>query len=437
MVERRGTRQPVKPHPRPCMVGSVDLSSAFRTTIRSLRSWWGSASHRLRVTIIVACGLLALARAAALLDGHELIDLQVYRFGAAAWWSGRDVYSPLPATSAGNSLPYLYPPSSLLVFAPLAAVPLGVSMVLTTLLSLAALTVSIYVVIGRCWPGLSGHEVAGATAILVPVALVLEPVRETLTFGQVNLWLMALVVVDCLARKTFLPRGTLVGLAFAIKLTPAAFILFFLLRKDFRAVVVTMVSAGACTVVGFVVAWRESTTYWFTGAGPTEGVSGSPYGANQTIAAALARLDLPGAWETGVWLAACFGVLGAALLLMTRVDPANALVVNAIAMLLVSPTAWSHHWVWIVPALVVLVAQAVRSAGSAIAVYVVFAVFLIGPHHDLPMTRYRELAWTWWQHLYGDAYLLVTLTALLLATWRVRNTAHRAASSHIPVLPRR
>jgi alpha-1,2-mannosyltransferase len=376
---------------------------------------------------------MALMRAAALLDGQELIDLQVYRFGAAAWWSGGGVYDPLPATSAGSSLPYLYPPSSLLVFAPLAAAPLDVSMVLTTLLSLAALTVSLYVVVGRCWPGASGHEVAGVTAILLQVAVVLEPVRETLVFGQVNLWLMALVVVDCLARTTFLPRGTLIGLAFAIKLTPAAFVLFFLLRKDFRAVLVTMVSAGAFTLLGFVVAWRESVTYWFTGAGPTDDVSGSPFATNQTIAAALARLDLPEGWESGVWLVACLGVLGAALLLMTRVDAPTSLVVNAAAALLISPTAWSHHWVWIVPALVVLGAQAVRGVGSAWAVCAVFAVFLVGPHHDLPMGRYRELGWTWWQHLYGNAYLLTTLIGLLLATWHVRHAKHRAAARRIPM----
>ena len=72
-------------------------------------------------------------------------------------------------------------------------------------------------------------------AALLPVALFLEPVRVTLYFGQINLLLMGLVVADCLVRKPKWPRRALVGLAAAVKLTPAAYVLFFLLRGDRRA----------------------------------------------------------------------------------------------------------------------------------------------------------------------------------------------------------
>ena len=67
---------------------------------------------------------------------------------------------------------------------------------------------------------------------LLPAALFLEPVRNTLNYGQVNVALMALVAADCLAAAPRWPRGALVGLAAAVKLTPAAFVLFFLLRRD-------------------------------------------------------------------------------------------------------------------------------------------------------------------------------------------------------------
>ncbi|GAA5156562.1 MULTISPECIES: glycosyltransferase 87 family protein [Amycolatopsis] len=62
----------------------------------------------------------------------------------------------------------------------------------------------------------------------------LEPVHSTFDFGQVNLLLMGLVTADVLlARRR--ARGTGVGLAAAIKLTPLAFLLFFLVRRDHRA----------------------------------------------------------------------------------------------------------------------------------------------------------------------------------------------------------
>ena len=55
---------------------------------------------------------------------------------------------------------------------------------------------------------------------LLPAALFLEPVRNTLNYGQVNVALMALVAADCLTAAPRWPRGALVGLAAAVKLTP-------------------------------------------------------------------------------------------------------------------------------------------------------------------------------------------------------------------------
>src|SRR5436305_1158817 len=74
-------------------------------------------------------------------------------------------------------------------------------------------------VLRTVWPsgGPSG-AVAGASLLTVP-ALVLEPVSQTFSFGQINLVLMAMVAVDCLLVRGRWPRGVLVGLAAAIKLT--------------------------------------------------------------------------------------------------------------------------------------------------------------------------------------------------------------------------
>ena len=87
---------------------------------------------------------------------------------------------------------------------------------------------------------LAGPASASLWAVgwLLPPALLLEPVRSTLAYGQVNIVLMALVALDCLAVAPRWPRGALTGVAAAMKLTPAAFVLFFLLRRDYRAAAV-------------------------------------------------------------------------------------------------------------------------------------------------------------------------------------------------------
>ena len=192
----------------------------------------------------------------------------------------------------------------------------------------------------------AGGALSVASAAL-PLALLLEPVLETFKFGQVNLVLMALVAVDCLAPRTRWPRGLLVGIAAAIKLTPAAFVLFFLLRGDRRAAVVTVVTAAVATGLGFAVDAASSARYWF--GGPAAGVSGSVFYTNQTVQAVLARAEVPALAAKVVWLVAASALLALIVPVVRRAEPALALVTVAGFALLVSPTSWSHHWVWIAP----------------------------------------------------------------------------------------
>ena len=174
------------------------------------------------------------------------------------------------------------------------------------------------------WPsGGPGGALSVASAAL-PLALWLEPVLETFEFGQVNLVLMALVAVDCLTQRTRWPRGLLVGIAAAIKLTPAAFVLFFLLRGDGRAAVVTVVTAAVATGIGFVVDAASSARYWF--GGPASGVSGSVFYTNQTIQAVLARAEVPALAARAVWLVATVALLALVVPVVRRAEPALALV---------------------------------------------------------------------------------------------------------------
>ena len=48
----------------------------------------------------------------------------------------------------------------------------------------------------------------------------------------------------------------------AVKLTPAVFVLYFLLRKDFRAAVVSVLSFAVFTAIGFALTWSDSVKYW-------------------------------------------------------------------------------------------------------------------------------------------------------------------------------
>jgi alpha-1,2-mannosyltransferase len=351
---------------------------------------------------------------------HGFIDLDVYRLGVRQWLGGGDMYGTLPATHDGARLPFIYPPFAAIALSPLALLPWALAKLLNFGLAVAALGVTIYLSTRRLYPTSDRYHAVVISGCALPAALWLEPVRETIGFGQINLILMVLVTADCLVEKPRWPRGLLIGLAAAIKLTPAVFLLYFLVRKDIRAAVVTIISGGLATAVGFTVLPKESMRYWFGGFAGAAGVSGSPYANNQTIKAALVRLSLPLPVQSGLWLLAGTVVLVAAVVGVRRaVSHSNAvlaMVITGAAGLLLSPTSWSHHWVWIVPALLAMVIESVRtrSRGWTAASVVTLCTYYASLHNFLPKGNGRELAWSPSAHLLGNSYLLVTLVLLIV-----------------------
>jgi alpha-1,2-mannosyltransferase len=91
-------------------------------------------------------------------------------------------------------------------------------------------------------------------------------------------------------------------------------------------------------------------------------------------------------------------------------------------MLVASPVAWSHHWVWAVP-LVLAVWAHTRLLAAVVA-----AVFVARPFVWLPWGDGAEYGWSWWQHLVGDAYLWCSLGVVV---WAVR-AARRGDATRDP-----
>ncbi|MGH3562671.1 MAG: glycosyltransferase family 87 protein, partial [Mycobacterium sp.] len=201
------------------------------------------------------------------------IDVDVYRMGAQAWLDGRPLYSDgaLFPTRSGLNLPFTYPPLAAIAFCPFSWLPLSAASAAITCATLVLLIAAMAIVLTGLgvWPrSAAAPEPAWlrrcwlAAAIVAPSVLALEPIRSNFSFGQINVVLMALVIADCLPRRTPWPRGLLLGLAIALKLTPAVFLLYFLLRRDGRAALTTVASFLAATLVGFLLAWRDSWQYW-------------------------------------------------------------------------------------------------------------------------------------------------------------------------------
>jgi alpha-1,2-mannosyltransferase len=395
------------------------------------RPAWGVAA-------LVAVNLGVLAYFLLNFSGHRIgfgpyrIDLDVYRIGSRVWLDGGNLYGALPPTAAGVRLPFSYPPVAAVLLSPLSLLPMAVAGTLLTLLSAGLTAVVLRVFLAAAWPPAGrGKGAAAWRAVgwLLPAALVLEPVRNTINYGQVNVLLMALVAADCLVPGGRWPRGALVGLAAAVKLTPAAFVLFFLLRRDYRAARTAALSFCVAAAAGFALAWQDSVRYW-TSVVFQSGRPGNPaYTANQSIEAVLARAGLATHSPAGLvaWLAAsavvvllaCLGMRHA----LDRSRDAWALSLNALAGLLVSPISWSHHWVWGETAMLVLACLSLREqrparrrAGLSLAAAGT-VLFAVSPQWWFPSAG---LHWAWWEQLAGSSYVVLAVTVLLAAAYLAR-----------------
>jgi alpha-1,2-mannosyltransferase len=197
-----------------------------------------------------------------------------------------------------------------------------------------------------------------AVALAVPTVLLMDPVRETIAYGQVNLLLVALVLADVVAvRRGWWWAGAGTGLAAAVKLTPAIFVLYFVLTRRWRAAGVAVGSAVVATGAAFLLSPHTSVRFWTATLWETSRIGHVDKTSNQSLLGLLARVAGPTP-PRALWLLLVLVVL---VLGMWRAARAHAqgdelvgLVLTGLTACLVSPISWTHHLYWLVPAAIVL-----------------------------------------------------------------------------------
>ena len=335
------------------------------------------------------------------------IDLDVYIRGAAAVIG----HEPLYGVSVQGQQ-FTYPPFAALIFVPLELLGNVEARWVLTVVSIACYVVVVVV----CARGLRMNVAAAAMVGLA--GLTFEPFARNILLGQINIVLVALVVVDCFAIPARY-RGMLIGLATGIKLVPGAFILFLVLKREWGAAL-RCIAAFAVTVgLGAVFAPRDSWQFWSGGFInlPRFGADAAIRGDNQSLTGAIMRLSHDVSPPPFLMLLLSVSVMALGLIAAKRqIDSGNdvaGLACIAFASLLASPISWTHHWVWAVIALLVLVQGRRRVAAALLG-----AMFVIGPMWFAPRGQLLELTHNWWQAAACVAYVFVGLTFLILLARR-------------------
>jgi alpha-1,2-mannosyltransferase len=379
-------------------------------------------------------------------------DFEVYYYGGSrVLQTGETGAHELYAPRAG--LPFTYPPFAALLFAGLALLPLGASSLIFSTTALAGAAVvaawlSRHYFRLRSWRQSFGDwrfrtvALAGTAAILL-----LGPWRDTFDFGQINIILMGLILADFAlygkdrAGEIRWPAGLLIGIAAGIKLTPLAFGLYFLVRRDFKALAWMAGGFFGSIALAWAVLPNASLTFWTKILPDTGRIGGPAYLDNLSVKGLLLHVGLPDSGLTSVlWLVLSLGLAALAALVIKWAVAADenfvAVSASAVLMLLISPVSWSHHWVWMAVALpsMAFALQRVPSRSGKLRLYgwiivaVSAAAFYLTPKYLAMMAGAEE--WgkdpqTQWQ--LAVTSLGVLCGVALLVYWAVAYRPSRAA----------
>ena len=284
--------------------------------------------------------------------GTGFMDFAVYHAAAVRVLDGTGIYANPEGTR-----PFTYPPAAAYLLSPLGLLEELTAGHVFSFVSLVALGRAAYLLTRSALPDLVGRARV-LTAAAVPAALLAaEPSVFTIAFGQVNFILLWLVCEDALGSPR-LPRGFLTGVAAAVKLTPLVFAGAWVVAGRWAMAVWAGVAFLGAAAVGFVVDPAASATFWTDLVRNVERVGVVQYAHNQSINGTLWRVLGKGGsaplWF-GLSVATGLVALATARSLARRGDDLGCVAVMGVAMTLVSPIAWGHHWVWAYPAVLWLV----------------------------------------------------------------------------------
>jgi alpha-1,2-mannosyltransferase len=317
-----------------------------------------SVRRRVAAVVAVSAGSVAFI----LLWGldRNFFDLKIYMRAMDWWAAGNPLYDYVQPDRVQGELYFTYPPLSALLLRPFGALPLGLTIAIFTVFTAAAIALTTWWLIK---PVAERRDLPlwYAAGLAIPLALLVEPSRETISFGQINMVLVVLILADLLFAVPRNSRwaGVGIGLATALKLFPGIFIVYLIVTRRWRAAAVSAATAAGATLLAAAIFPGDSWRFWTVELWSTERVGRLDYTGNQSLQGMIARLVAPDQPPKLAWLLVAVAVAAFGLWRAARAsregDNVAALTLTGLVGALISPITWPHHVYWFIPALIVLI----------------------------------------------------------------------------------
>ncbi|MDO4909966.1 MAG: glycosyltransferase 87 family protein [Corynebacterium sp.] len=358
---------------------------------------------------------------------NYVVDVGIFRDAGIAWLHHAPLYGP--DFISDTMSPFVYPPIAALLFVPLA----WLSSTTTQIIWMLAVYISVWLMLYFANKRLDArHPILFAT-MLLPVAAYFMSFRVLQELGQLDAFLYALVMADILG---FIPRkfrGIGVGIAAALKMTPAVWGLFFLFRKDWASVIRSAVTFLATVVIGFIIYPSQSTYFWSKLAFDSTRATSPHYERDQSIRAMLTRsfftydqMDMvkPFLFLFGFGLAAV-----CAWFFIRKGNEVLAYFTLFLGLMLFQPVANYHHWIGAVVALSIFFVYkgthswAARISGVLVSIGLILAWLTVYIFHiDFTYWLARPVALNWLMWNIVDFTAIIAFIILVPLAFKAEKT---------------
>lgn len=324
--------------------------------------------------------------------GHEaLLDVGVFRDAGAAFINGDPLYQGFPSRSG---FAFIYPPFAALLFVPLT----WVNELTMDIMWNTSIIGAVFLIMAMAAHRLGLRPWWAWAAALTGFSTCLDTISSNLYYGQINIFLILLVTADVLGFTPKPIRGIGIGVAAGIKLTPAAFGVLFLVRKDWWSVARSAGFFVLTAIIGFIFRPQESIYFWTEEFFATDRGGDIFYPPNQGIGGMLSR----GLVDAGVVekLAPVILLLFAAATIFIayrleqRGRSVEALLIVVLGISLGGPFAVSHHWAGII--LVLPLIFTVREQALRFLLAVAAGAWIVPGYELVNESRAQEFVWPLW-----------------------------------------
>ncbi|MFZ5932984.1 MAG: glycosyltransferase family 87 protein [Patescibacteria group bacterium] len=310
-----------------------------------------------------------------------------------------------------------YPPHTLIFYVPLALLPYEIAQVLFILFSFASIVAVVFLSLK-----ISFEKIPWVYFLIAfPLSLLSFPTKFTLGMGQNNAtaFLFLLISFFFYGKGGKKLSGVLLGLSAGLKPILGFFLLFFLVKKEWKILLSAISTLLVLAIITIFLPDINLYGFYFQKVvPPLLNPRGSEIYYNQGLLGFISRLNENLSLRRSLWELTSIALVSLTLLLTSkRGDKKLQFSLFVLALPLIDKLSWQHHFVWLILPFVVLASYAVKIRklwfwGLLIAAYLLASWNFKNPELFQEFPKSLLLSNTF----YGTVILLGLNTYLLLKT---------------------